>query len=173
MRWYLVVAMVLTLLLAAALPIMAHSVHAPTVDRSAEQLQDAIWAFEEALEAGDAAQIGAFFTENAMSYPPELLPLAGKQAIEAFYTDMLGEYEISRQFELVDVDIAGNQATRLGEWTQTMMPKDGGMPEVEFGRCMFGYEFDGVEWKVAWQIWHTYAPDDGAAPMLSHDGSPC
>ena len=56
----------------------------------------------------------------------------------------------------MDYTIAGETATRTGEWTQTLTPTDGSEPIVETGRCVLGFKKVDGEWKVAWEIWNTY-----------------
>ena len=170
MRWYLVFPLVLTLLLAAALPIMAHNMVEPTADQNAEQLQETIWAYEEAFKAGDVEKLVTFFAEDAYAMPPDMTPLLDKPSIEHFYANMFEEQMLTREFRVIEVTIDGNHATRLGEWTNMLTPVDGGEPTLAVGHCMFGFEFDGIEWKVAWQIWN-YVQE--APPALSRDGNPC
>ena len=175
MRWYLGVPMVLTLLLLAALPVMANSAIGAAADESMD-LEEAIWAYEDAFVAGDVDQLMAFFTETASSYPPAMEPVVGKQAIEEFYTGMFGTYKLERTFEVLESTVSGEYATRLGEWTNTLTPLSGdGEAIVEVGHCMFGYKLVDGEWLVDWQIWNTFTPaeDPLLPPAMMHDGTPC
>jgi ketosteroid isomerase-like protein len=54
--------------------------------------------------------------------------------------------------------MAGDYATRTGEWTQVLTPTDGGEPITEVGRCVVAFKKVAGEWKVAWEIWNTFEP---------------
>jgi ketosteroid isomerase-like protein len=88
--------------------------------------------------------------------PPGFPVSTGKEAIEADLRAFFDEFDLEREFTLVDYEVTGEVATRTGEWTQTLTPKAGGDPIVETGRCVLGFKKVGDEWKVAWEIWNTY-----------------
>ena len=90
--------------------------------------------------------------------PPGYPKSVGKEAIEADLRFFFDEFTMEREFELINVEVTGNTATRLGEWSQTLTPKDGGDPIVEVGRCILGFEKIDDEWKVMWEIWNTFEP---------------
>lgn len=170
MRRYMAPLMLLVLFLAVAWPTIAQAATVNAAAPSEEALEAAVWAYEEALEAGNVEQLLAFFVEDAFTLPPGEGAVVGKEAIAEYMTGFFDDNELDREFKLISYNVSGNYATRLGEWTNVLTPAGGGTLDVEVGRCMFGYEFDGEEWKVAWQIWNY---GDNLAPMLSHDGSPC
>jgi ketosteroid isomerase-like protein len=115
-----------------------------------------VWAFEEAFQRGDVDQIIGFYAPHAVDYPPGFPPSEGREAIEADLRWFFGEFDLDREFDLVDYRVAGNYGTRLGEWTQTLTPTAGGDPIDETGRCMVGFERKRGQWKVVWEIWNYY-----------------
>lgn len=123
-----------------------------------EKFVEAVWANENAFQAGDVDRIIEFYAEDAVSMPPGFPVSAGKEAIEADLRFFFDEFVLEREFTLVDYEIAGDYATRQGEWTQTLTPKAGGDPVIETGRCTLGFKKFGDEWKVVWEIWNTYEP---------------
>jgi ketosteroid isomerase-like protein len=123
-----------------------------------EKFVDTVWAYEEAFQAGDVDQLIKFYAPDAISLPPGFPASVGREAIEADLRWFFDEFELERDFALVDYEIAGNYATRLGEWTQTLTPRAGGDPIVETGRCIVGFEKMRGRWKVVWEIWNTYEP---------------
>ena len=127
---------------------------------SGQKFVDTVWAYEAAFQAGDVDQLIEFYAPDAVSLPPGFPASVGKEAIEADLRWFFGEYELERDFALADYEIAGNYATRLGEWRQTLTPKSGGDPIVETGRCILGFAKMQGEWKVVWEIWNTYEPPE-------------
>lgn len=123
---------------------------------SGEKFVDTVWAYEEAFQAGEVDRVIEFYAPDAVSLPPGYPPSVGREAIEADLTGFFGEFDLEREFDLVDYEVAGDNATRLGEWTQTLTPKAGGDPIVETGRCVLGWRKINGEWKVVWEIWNTY-----------------
>jgi ketosteroid isomerase-like protein len=121
-----------------------------------EAFLEAVWAHELAWEANDVDATIAFYDEDAISLLPGLPTIEGKEAIEADMRAFLDMFTLERVFELVDYTVSGDYATRLGEWTNTMKPKDGSDPIVEKGRCIVGWRNIGGEWKVVWEIASTY-----------------
>jgi ketosteroid isomerase-like protein len=101
-------------------------------------------------------QIIKFYATDAVSLPPGYPASVGRDAIEADLSYFFGEFALERDFELADYDVAGNYATRLGEWTQTLTPHGGGDEIVETGRCMLGWSNLDGEWKIVWEIWNTF-----------------
>ena len=121
-----------------------------------KEFVETVWAYEEAFQAGDVDQVIEFYAQDAVSLPPGYPPSVGREAIEADLRWFFGEFDLERGFVLVDYEVVGNYATRLGEWTQTLTPKAGGDPIVETGRCILGWRKIEGEWKVVWEIWNTY-----------------
>jgi|GEM_PF-1033224 len=120
------------------------------------QIEAAVWAYEDAYQAGDVDRLMTLYADDVVSLPPGFPKTEGKADLEAGFQEFFDTFTLDRDFELVSVEVSGDKATRLGEWTQTLTPKDGGEPIVETGRCILGYEKVGDEWQVAWEIWNTY-----------------
>jgi uncharacterized protein (TIGR02246 family) len=151
--------LVAMLALLAIVVLSGCSTTAPEQAAAAElekQIEEAVWTYEEALQSGDLERLMGLYADDVVSLPPGFPKTEGKADLEASLQEFFDAYAIERDFELVNVQVAGDTATRLGEWTQTLTPKDGGAPIVETGRCILGYEKVGNEWKVAWEIWNTY-----------------
>ncbi len=140
---------------AAAQP-LAVSEEVVTQAELEKQIEEAVWIYEDALQSGDVERVMALYADDVVSLPPGFPKTEGKADLEASLQEFFDAFAIERDFELVNIQVAGDTATRFGEWTQTLTPKDGGDPIVETGRCVFGYEKVGYEWKVAWEIWNTY-----------------
>jgi ketosteroid isomerase-like protein len=129
----------------------------PTQETEQEQaFVETVWAYEDAFQAGDVDRLIEFYAEDAISLPPGFPASKGKEAIEADLGFFFDEFALERDFSLVDYEITGDSATRLGEWTQTLTPTAGGDPIFETGRCILGWTRINGEWKVVWEIWNTY-----------------
>jgi ketosteroid isomerase-like protein len=123
---------------------------------SGKEFVDTLWAYEKAFQAGDVDRVIEFYAQDAVSLPPGFPPSEGREQIEADLRWFFGEFALDRDFVLVDYEVVGNYATRLGEWTQVLTPKVGGDPIPETGRCILGWRKIKGEWKVVWEIWNTY-----------------
>jgi ketosteroid isomerase-like protein len=143
------------LLVAAALGgCLIYPTPTPQADLEAEFVE-AVWAFENACQTGDIDQIMEWYAEDAVSLPPGFPPVEGRDGIEASLQFLAG-HAVDRDFELIDYTLRGDYGTRLGVWTMTLTPEDGGDPIVEQGRCIVGFKKIDGEWKVIWEIWNNY-----------------
>lgn len=142
----------------AAMAPMAATQSAVAADPAAEQANfvEAALALEEAYQAEDLETVVNFYAENAISYAPGFPSDVGQEAIRGVYQDYFETYELTRDFQLVDVTINGDFATRTAEWTQILNPRDGSETITEVGRCVLGWQKVEGEWKVIWEIWNTY-----------------
>jgi len=156
-----IVGLALLLLLVAALLAACQPVRSAAELQAAgpseqEQFTKAAMGLEEAYQEGDLERTIAYYADDAVSSPPGFPSSYGKEAIKADYKAFFDAYNFTRDFKLAGVTIDGNTATRFGEWTQVLTPRDGSAPTTEIGRCIVGFKKVDGEWKVAWEIWNTY-----------------
>ena len=123
-----------------------------------EQFRKFVLEEEQVFQSGDVDRIAEYYADDAISNPPGAPVSTGKTAIKADLQAYFDTYSLKRDFKLISVDVAGDYATRYGEWSQTLTPKAGGDPVTETGRCVLGWKKVNGEWKVAWEIWNTYEP---------------
>jgi ketosteroid isomerase-like protein len=123
-----------------------------------EQFIKVAMDLEEAYQQEDLERVISFYAEDAISQAPGFPSDKGKAAVKAAYQAYFDTYDIQRDFHLASVEIAGDYATRTGEWTQVSTPTDGGEPITEVGRCVLAFKKVDGEWKVVWEIWNTYEP---------------
>jgi len=123
-----------------------------------EQFKKHVLEEEQVFQSGDVNRIAEYYADDAISNPPGVPVSTGKTAIKADLQAYFDTYAMKRDFKLISVDVAGDYATRYGEWSQTLTPKAGGDPVTETGRCVLGWKKVNGEWKVAWEIWNTYEP---------------
>jgi ketosteroid isomerase-like protein len=131
---------------------------------SRQEFVETALAFEEAFQAGDVEQIIEFYAPDAVSLPPGYPPSVGREAIETDLRYLFDEFALDRSFELVDYQVEGDYATRLGEWTQTLKPEGREAPAIETGNpaSMLG----AVGKVTSWAGW-TRMPTPGAVGKVT------
>ncbi len=111
----------------------------------------------EAVKASDAAAIAALYTEDATLLPPNVEPLHGRAAIEAFFK---AGFEMGIQdvtLETVDVEYLGDVAHEVGEYTMEIAPP-GGQAMTDKGSYVVIWKREPDGWKLRVDIWHSNAP---------------
>lgn len=107
-----------------------------------EQLKAEIQAMEDAYAAGgkakDADAVVAYYSDDAVSYGRNQVPLQGKAAIRedmasGFAKDTTGGYSV---YKVVDLYAEGNMAVEIGSWTEF----DAAGNEKEKGHYMSYFE---------------------------------
>ena len=100
-----------------------------TIDSQiAEQVTKKI---DEGFNNGDAAAVGALFTEDAVFVTPQG-PIFGREAIEKLFAGMFQQGHYSDHLNKDDqgsphtIGTAGNEVWRTGEWSFTLQGKSGG-----------------------------------------------
>ena len=158
-KWLVGFAVLLCLsaaLLSACQPVRSKAELGNAALAEKEQFTKVAMGLEEAYQAGDLDRTIADYADDAISQPPGFPTSRGKEAIKADYKAFFDAYNLRRDFKLAGVTIDGDTATRFGDWTQVLTPKDGSAPTSEVGRCVVGFKKVNGEWKVAYEIWNTY-----------------
>jgi ketosteroid isomerase-like protein len=122
-----------------------------------EELTAAIFAYEDAYEAGDMDKIMSYYADDIISAPPGYPMVQGKEAVEAGYREMFETYTLDRDFEILEMDVGEDSGSRLMEWTNVWTPRADGETITEVGHCVFNYEKIDGEWKVVREIWNMEA----------------
>ena len=122
------------------------------------QIREVVAAWEEAYKAGDVDGLMELYADDAVDMPPGYPASVGKDAIRADFDWFYDNFTVvERPFEIVDIWISGNLATRRAEWSQTLQLKEDGEPlPPEFGKCIVGFEKFGNEWKIIYEIWNNH-----------------
>ncbi len=125
------------------------------------QLREAIEAvnaqFVEAVNAGDAAAVAGFYTDDASLLPPEAEMIQGMAAVQEFWAAGLPEGGSALTLNTVSVDGAGEFAYEVGTWSMPAAEGEGGA--VEQGKYLVVWKRgeDG-NWKLHADIWNTSMP---------------
>jgi ketosteroid isomerase-like protein len=128
----------------------------PVADPQAleEEVKTAISAYEVAYESGDVEQIMNYYADDIISAPPGYPLAQGKEAVEAGYREMFEAYTLDRDYEILEMDVDADSASRLMAWTNVWTPLADGETITEVGHCVIDYEKIDGEWKMVREIWN-------------------
>ncbi len=125
----------------------------PAVPEAAIRAENARWA--EAYARGDAAAIGARYTDDAELLPPGEARVRGRAAITAYF-GRRGPGASPRTIRFVDAECFGDGAT-VTEISDTEI-RDGDGSLVGRGRQMLVFVRQGTAWKLHRDIWNAAPP---------------
>lgn len=120
-----------------------------------DQIRAAVAAWEDAYADADVERLMDLYADDVVSMPPGYPTFPDKAALREDFEWLFNTFDIERDFNLADIKMSGNLATRRGTWTQKLTPKDGGEAITEAGKCVMVYEKYRNEWKIVWEIWST------------------
>ncbi|MCB0213070.1 MAG: DUF4440 domain-containing protein [Anaerolineae bacterium] len=119
------------------------------------QVRSASAAWDEAFNGGDLTQLMNLYNADAVSMPPGLPALEGKDAIEADFEWFFDNFTAHHQTTIVDLAIADNLAVEHGQYTMLITPKDDSEPISETGKHIVVRKKSGDTWQVVREIWNT------------------
>lgn len=109
--------------------------------------------FVAALNAGDAATVASFYTDDAALLPPGSERVDGREAIQAFWQGAIDGGMKAQSLHAVEVFADGNVAGEVGVFLLTM-PGDEGVAEIPGDYIVIWEKRDGV-WQLHRDIWNT------------------
>lgn len=80
----------------------------------------------EAFNRGDAAAIAVHFTEDGFLMAPEAPAQTGREAVEAYYQEIFGQYETGLNSYYEEVSVSGDLAFGRGVAEVELIPRNGG-----------------------------------------------
>jgi uncharacterized protein (TIGR02246 family) len=112
-----------------------------------------------ALNAGDAEGTLAAWADDAISMPPDTVPVVGKNAIRPGLQRFLDQYTTSLTTEIDDIMVSGDLAVVIATWDQTSTPKAEGEATQGHGKwvVVFEKQADG-SWRGRYEIWSQFTP---------------
>lgn len=129
------------LILCLAGTVLSHAQDNPIVAR--------MQAFADAYNAGDAAAIGGFYTEDGALLPPGGAIVSGREAIAAHYARAFGQGVSNLRFRVLEIRQAGPQtAVEIGETRVT-----GGDSEID-GRYVHVWVLQDEGWMLSRDMYH-------------------
>ena len=119
--------------------------------------------YDEAVNRNDATSVAKLFTDDAILVT-DAGPVYGRQAIEKWYANMFQQFRPSNFIGKPDqnspyvVGAPGNEAWRIGEWSETVSVESGNPIQVKGFWSTIDIR-QGEDWKMRMLTWNmTPAP---------------
>ena len=107
--------------------------------------------WQQRFNAGDAAGMAALYTADGQLMPPGAATLSGRDAIEAFWQDIVSIEGMSVVLEIGEIVGQGNHATEAGRFTMT----DADGNTVDQGKYVVVWRREQGDWQLARDIWNS------------------
>ncbi len=85
-------------------------------------------AFGTALNAGNLEAVGRTYDDDALLLPPAALPVRGRDAIQGFWSGLLGTYDVHLTFGVDRFEIRDDRAFVVGHYRIETRPKSAEVP---------------------------------------------
>ena len=115
-----------------------------------------------AANAGDAADLAAFYTEDVVVMNPNQPTHIGKEALLQNLHALFDPFTVKMTAQIEEVEVSGDWGFTRSSFTWTLTPKAGGEPNEDSGNWLVIWRRgpDG-SWKVAREIWNSTQPPPG------------
>ena len=138
----------------------------PRVDVASEE--SAIRAlnrqFEQAVASKNADAVAQLYATDALIMPPNAPVVRGREAIRAFWTDMVkSNPTVSLTSTDIDIAASGDLATDVGTYTFSFTSDQG--PVTDRGKYITKLTKVGTEWKIANDIFNSDLPVQTPQPV--------
>jgi uncharacterized protein (TIGR02246 family) len=110
-------------------------------------------AFAEAYGRGDAKAVAAFYTEDAIAFPPGADMVKGRQAIQKMWQETMDSGVKSLSFTVIDVGASGDLAHETGTALMNVQPA-GKEPTTASVKYVVVWKKQGNDWKLQRDIWN-------------------
>src|SRR5712692_10351708 len=117
-------------------------------------------ASKDAMLGGNSEKVMSYYEEGAISMPPNMAVIKGKEAIKAFQQQMMksGVKITAVKFNTVELDAGGKVAYEVGTYEMSMTtPSMGDMKDNGKYIALWRQQRDG-SWKVHAETWNTDMP---------------
>ena len=117
----------------------------------------------EVMKTGESERVLVYYAEDAVSLPPNMEPLVGKEAIQAWMKQMnqSGMKVTKASFATSDYGIGGTVAYEYGTYDMTVeMPGMGTITDKGNYVSIWHQQEDG-SWKIKVETWNTTNPLPG------------
>lgn len=127
-------------------------------------LQRASIEWDSLFNAGDAQSLAARYAEDAVSMPPNLPTLRGREALRADFEQFMAHHHARHQTRVESITREGDLAVERAEYRLTFRPKAGGPEVVEDGRHIQCRQRIGGQWLIVSEIWNALPPSANTNP---------
>lgn len=132
-----------------------HSTTQPSVEQDKEAITAVSNARAEAFNRSDAAEIAAYFTDEAILMAPGTPAMTGRDAVRDYYQSIFDQYTPKLESRYVEVEVEGDLAYGRGIATITLTPEGSRDTVVSTSKYLNILERqpDG-SWKTTHDIWN-------------------
>ncbi len=109
--------------------------------------------FAEAYGRGDTKAVAAFYTEDAIAFPPGGEMVKGRAAIQQMWQETLDSGVKSLSFTVIDVGASGEFAHETGTALMNIQPA-GKDPTTASVKYVVVWKKQGKDWKLHRDIWN-------------------
>jgi len=109
--------------------------------------------FAEAYGRADAKAVAAFYTEDAIAFPPGAAMVKGRQAIQQMWQETMDSGVKSLSFTVIDVGASGDLAHETGTALMNVQPA-GKEPTTASVKYVVVWKKQGNDWKLQRDIWN-------------------
>ena len=109
--------------------------------------------FSAAIQAKDAAKVGALYTTDAIAFPPNSEMVNGRAAIQAYWQGLIDQ-GLQAPIEVVETELDGKLGVEVGKFT--IMDSTG--KTVDQGKYVVVWKKEGGSWKLYRDIWNSNMP---------------
>jgi uncharacterized protein (TIGR02246 family) len=109
--------------------------------------------FAEVYASGDAKAVAAFYTEDAIAFPPGGEMVKGRQAIQQMWQETMDSGVKSLAFTVVDVGSSGDLVHETGTARMNIHPA-GKDPTTASIKYVVVWKRQGDDWKLHRDIWN-------------------
>ena len=141
---------VLSVSLLCALSSVCRAEDSSTVRAAIEQ---AGVKFAEVYRRGDAKAVAAFYTEDAIAFPPGAEMVKGREAIQQMWQETMDSGVKSLSFAVFDVGASGDLAHETGTALMNIQPA-GKEPTTASVKYVVVWKKQGNDWKLQRDIWN-------------------
>jgi uncharacterized protein (TIGR02246 family) len=133
---------------AACSPAAQKPAHDPKVDEAAIRTEDAAWS--KSASTKNATDFVSYYTDDAVVMAPGAPIMKGKTAITEMFTGMVKDPVFALTFSPMSIDVAGDQATEIGDYSITTTDEKSGKPASSTGKYIVIWRRQGDgSWKAA------------------------
>jgi uncharacterized protein (TIGR02246 family) len=130
----------------------------PTAAANSSEVKAVADAYVKAVLAGNAKDVAALYTEDAVEMPPNQPIVKGRTAIEQYYTKVLSGPVKVMAFTLEHLESrsSGDAAWDVGTYKQSMQGEAGTTtPPADTGKYIVLLKRVGGAWKVSYAIYNS------------------
>jgi uncharacterized protein (TIGR02246 family) len=135
---------------------------AATTEADAEAIQAHYAAYGQAITSSDAETWLATFTDDVVIMPPDEAGFTGKEVLRAWGQPYFDRFEMRATVSTREIQVAGEWAFAVEEYTFQATPKEGGEAVEERGKGIAVLRRQpGGTWKIAYRAWNRDHPLPG------------